>query len=82
MQWGNRRTKFNDFEYESNDDNVINNNELELNSEEEMQVDESLNIDLNMNNRGNSGNGAFDELINKEKRPLTTSDIELGIIRL
>ena len=82
MQWGNRRTKFNDFEYESNDDNVINNNELELNSEEEMQVDESLNIDLNMNNRGNSGNGAFDELINREKRPLTTSDIELGIIRL
>ena len=82
MQWGNRRTKFNDFEYESNDDNVIKNNELELNSEEEMQVDESLNIDLNMNNRGNSGNGAFDELINREKRPLTTSDIELGIIRL
>ena len=60
----------------------LNNNELELNSEEEMQVDESLNIDLNMNNRGNSGNGAFDELINREKRPLTTSDIELGIIRL
>ena len=24
----------------------------------------------------------FDELINIEKRPLTTSDIELGIIRL
>ena len=82
IQWGNRRTKFNDFEYDSNDDNVINNNELELNTEEEMQVDESLNIDLNMNNRGNSGNGAFDELINREKRPLTTSDIELGIIRL
>lgn len=77
MQWGDRRTKFNELEYESGDNNVVNND-----NDEEIQVDENLNIGLNMNNSGKSGNGNGGKLIHKKERRISTNDIELGIIRL
>ena len=67
--WGNRRTKFNQFQYEEETVEEDNTNEIDLNTDEEMQVDEELNTNINANSN-KTGNETWDNL-NKKRAPNT-----------
>lgn len=67
--WGNRRTKFNQFQYEKETVEEDNTNEIDLNTDEEMQVDEELNVNINANS-DKTGNETWN-ILNKKKAPNT-----------
>lgn len=84
QNWGNRLTKFNEFEYEENSGDNNSSDELDLNNDEEINVDAELNAGLNMNRNDKSKGGeAFEALLrrNDPSRLLNTNDIELGTRR-